>query len=152
MNRLRLRKAAPFRQIIKCCSLITACTLSDIDSSRPPWSSSTVDRLRSARMHLESPGTSPRFPPPCRRAITFCPLASRQVHKSHYLIDSFPARSLLFIHRPCPPRSSTFPLPADALGILNMLWLSFLCFCWRSTALFARSLYFPASQEVSDCR
>ncbi len=134
--------ALSFRQLIKCCSLITSCTLSDIDSSRPPWSSSTVDRLRSA----------PRFPPPCRRAITFCPLASRQVHKSHYLIDSFPARSLLFIHRPCPPRSSTFPLPADALGILNILWLSFLCFCWRSTALFARSLYFPASQEVSDCR
>lgn len=111
-----------------------------------------IVRRRPAPKHSYAPVEGPRFPPRCRRVITSCPLAPGQVHKSHYLADSFSARSLLFIHRPCPRRSSTFLLPADASGILNILWLSFPCFYWRSTALFVRSLYFPASLEVSDCR
>lgn len=70
---------------------------------------------------------------------------------SHYLPDTFSARSLLFIHPACPPRSSALMLAPDASGILNILWPSFPCCCWQSAALFVRSLYFPLSLEVSDC-
>lgn len=73
------------------------------------------------------------------------------MHTSHYLPDTFSARSHLFIHPACPLRSYALMLAPDASGILNILWPSFPGCCWQRTALFVRSLYFPLSLEVSDC-